>query len=172
MRQYIKRFIKRFDEKHPEWWKMIKFTSLSLLGGLTEMVTYYSTVFIFLRGAPEEPFVFLGIPYDSVYLFYAFVLSAASGYTVGFILNRKHTFHADANPVLSVALYVIMVALIIFISSWIGISIVQWSREHGYETWGLALGKPIGGALSGLMNYPISRFVIHRKKKVKSAETK
>ena len=45
---------------------------------------------------------------------YTYMISTTVGYTIAFILNRKITFKADANPAVSMALYAVMVLFTIF----------------------------------------------------------
>lgn len=49
-----------------------------------------------------------------------YMISTAIGYAIAFVMNRKISFKADSNVVLSVTLYIIMVICTIFANELIG----------------------------------------------------
>ena len=49
-----------------------------------------------------------------------YMISTAIGYAIAFVMNRKISFKADSNVVLSVTLYIIMVLCTIFANELIG----------------------------------------------------
>ena len=51
---------------------------------------------------------------------WAFIVSTSIGYAIAFVLNRKVTFKADANPTLSIILYILMVLFTICATTLIG----------------------------------------------------
>lgn len=51
---------------------------------------------------------------------YSYFISAVIGYAAAYIMNRKLTFKADANPILSTVLYTIMVICTITFNTWFG----------------------------------------------------
>ena len=59
------------------------------------------------------------------------MVSTTVGYTIAFILNRKITFKADANPAVSMVLYAVMVLFTIFANGWIGSAMTTWAGENG-----------------------------------------
>ena len=87
------------------------------------------------------------------------------GYAVAFILNRKITFHADANPLVSTILYVIMVIFTIWAKGYVG----PWLSEFTNSFLPVAIAPTVatllGMAVPTLWTYPCNRFIIHRKKK-------
>ena len=97
---------------------------------------------------------------------YTYMVSTTVGYTIAFILNRKITFKADANPAVSMVLYAVMVLFTIFANGWIGSAMTTWAGENGL-TGNLCdmVIKVIGMLIPMLWTYPCNRFLIHRKKK-------
>ena len=63
---------------------------------------------------------------------YTYMISTTVGYTIAFILNRKITFKADANPAVSMALYAVMVLFTVFVNGWIGSAMTTWASENGW----------------------------------------
>ena len=161
---------KAFVEKHSEIWKFIKFTFTGASTSILEMAVYAALqygVFRSLQGVPVEnsPVLeFLGIEYKG-YL-YSYLISAIIGYAAAFLMNRKLTFKADANPLVSSILYAIMVICTITFNTWFGAFLGTIVTNNGWSNfWVDMLLKLVVMTLPTVWTYPLSRFVIHRKKK-------
>ena len=166
----MKEKAKAFVEKHSEIWKFIKFTFTGASTSILEMAVYAVLqygVFRSLQGVPVEnsPVLeFLGIEYKG-YL-YSYLISAIIGYAAAFLMNRKLTFKADANPVVSSILYAIMVICTITFNTWFGAFRGTIVTNNGWSNfWVDMLLKLVVMTLPTVWTYPLSRFVIHRKKK-------
>lgn len=159
-----------FLQKHKEIWKFIKFTFTGASTAILEMAVYallQYVVFRSLQGVPVDgnPILdFLGIEYKG-YL-YSYLISATIGYIAAYVMNRKITFKSDANPLVSSIEYAIMVIFTIIFNTWFGSFIGTWTTNNGYSNfWVDMLVKLIVMTVPTLWTYPLSRFVIHRKKK-------
>lgn len=166
----MKEKAKAFVEKHGEIWKFIKFTFTGASTSILEMAVYAALqygVFRSLQGVPVEnsPVLeFLGIEYKG-YL-YSYLISAIIGYAAAFLMNRKLTFKADANPLVSSILYAIMVICTITFNTWFGAFLGTIVTNNGWSNfWVDMLLKLVVMTLPTVWTYPLSRFVIHRKKK-------
>lgn len=166
----MKEKAKVFVEKHGEIWKFIKFTFTGASTSILEMAVYAVLqygVFRSLQGVPVEnsPVLeFLGIEYKG-YL-YSYLISAIIGYAAAFLMNRKLTFKADANPLVSSILYAIMVICTITFNTWFGAFLGTIVTNNGWSNfWVDMLLKLVVMTLPTVWTYPLSRFVIHRKKK-------
>ena len=171
----LNRLDERLGAKHPEIWKIIKWMIVGFIANVPELGVYMLclggfqklgvqnlSIFGFMANiVPEKEGYFLAT------VIYAYMISTAVGYTVAFILNRKATFHADANLALSTFFYVLMVCGIIYFN---GISGPFISNLVGRLPLPVNLAEGVSKFLSmmvaGVVTYPITRFVIHRKKKV------
>ena len=102
-----------FTKKHSEIWKFIKFAFTGASTSILEMAVYavcYYWIFASLietQVTDNALLEFLEI--GSVGYMYSYFISAVIGYAAAFIMNRKLTFQADSNPVVSMILYIIMV---------------------------------------------------------------
>ena len=166
----MKEKAKAFVEKHSEIWKFIKFTFTGASTSILEMAVYAALqygVFRSLQGVPVEnsPVLeFLGIEYKG-YL-YSYLISAIIGYAAAFLMNRKLTFKAVANPLVSSILYAIMVICTITFNTWFGAFLGTIVTNNGWSNfWVDMLLKLVVMTLPTVWTYPLSRFVIHRKKK-------
>lgn len=159
----------KWTEKHAEIWKFIKFMIAGGGSSVVELIVHMvllNTVFAALTGAPivNQTLNMIGI--SSKGYLYTYLISTTVGYAIAFILNRKITFKADANPALSMILYAIMVVFTIFANGWIGSAMTTFAQAHNLtgNLWDLII-KLIGMAIPFLWTYPCNRFIIHRKKK-------
>lgn len=166
----MKDSIKNFTEAHSEMWKFIKFTFTGAGTSVLElgifMLLQY-TVFKSLNDVPatDNPVLnFMGIEYEG-YL-YSYAISAITGYAAAYVMNRKLTFKADADPVLSTVLYVIMVVFTIAFNTWFGAFLGTYIKNNGYDSALVEMiTKLIVMTVPTIWTYPMNRFVIHRKKK-------
>lgn len=159
-----------FTAKYKEVWKFVKFLFTGAGSSAIELVVYgilYYGVFASLQGvpAPENAFLsFLGIEYMG-YL-YSYLISGIVGYAIAYIVNRKVTFKSDANPLVSTILYAIMVVCTIIFNTWFGAFLGTLLTNNGLDNVFMnLLLKIIVMIVPTLWTYPLSRFVIHRKKK-------
>ncbi len=172
----MKEKFKQFTEKHKEIWKFIKFTFTGASTSILEMAVY--AICLYWIFAPLNDVVvsnspvldFLGIKY--VGYMWSYFISAVIGYAAAFIMNRKLTFQADSNPVLSMILYAIMVIFTIAFNTWFGSWLGTAMKEAGYDNFFFEmLQKLVVMTIPTIWTYPLQRFVIHRKKKENTDKT-
>lgn len=163
--------IKAFVEKHSEIWKFVKFTFTGASTSVLEMAVYallQYVVFRSLQGVPVQDspvLAFLGIEYKG-YL-YSYLISAIIGYAAAYLMNRKLTFQSDVNPLVSGMMYAVMVVCTIAFNTWFGAYLGTVITNNGWNSfWVDMLVKLVVMTLPTAWTYPLSRFVIHRKKKV------
>lgn len=163
--------IKVFVKKHSEIWKFVKFTFTGASTSVLEMAVYallQYVVFRSLQGVPVQDspvLAFLGIEYKG-YL-YSYLISAIIGYAAAYLMNRKLTFQSDVNPLVSGMMYAVMVVCTIAFNTWFGAYLGTVITNNGWNSFLVdMLVKLIVMTLPTAWTYPLSRFVIHRKKKV------
>ena len=166
----MKQKIMVFTQKHKEIWKFIKFSFTGISTSVLELAVFsflQYVVFKSLNAVPvtDNPVLsFLGIEYKG-YL-YSYAISATIGYAAAYIMNRKITFQADANPVLSTVIYAVMVVCTIAFNTWFGAFLGTLIKNGGYDNVFVELlTKVFVMLVPTLWTYPLNRFVIHRKKK-------
>lgn len=114
----------KFVNKHAEIWKFIKFTFTGASTSVLELAVFWVLQYVVFKSLNEVPVTdnavlsFLGIEYKGY--MYSYFISAVIGYAAAYIMNRKLTFKADANPILSTVLYTIMVICTITFNTWFG----------------------------------------------------
>ena len=163
----------KFTEKYAELWKFIKFTIVGFSSTIVELAVFYLLQYVVFKNIAHAPmpdnavFKFLGSIglAEGLGIFYAYVISTTIGYFIAFVLNRKTTFKADSNVVLSTILYIIMVIFTIIATAWIGTVFQNFMVAHDMKALGDIIGKPIVATLATAWTYPLNRFVIHRHKK-------
>lgn len=159
-----------FTKKHSEIWKFIKFAFTGASTSILEMAVYavcYYWIFASLietQVTDNALLEFLEI--GSVGYMYSYFISAVIGYAAAFIMNRKLTFQADSNPVVSMILYIIMVVCTILFNTWFGSFLTTLVVDAGYDNFFLNMViKLVVMTFPTIWTYPLQRFVIHRKKK-------
>lgn len=159
----------KWTEKHAEIWKFIKFSIAGGGSSAVELVVHMvllSAVFKSLTQVPITNPTLNMIGIQSKGYLYAYLISTTIGYLIAFILNRKITFKADANPTVSIILYFIMVVFTILANGWIGSAMTAFAASHNITgSFADLVIKLIGMAIPTLWTYPCNRFIIHRKKK-------
>lgn len=175
MEQMKKKFLK-FVEKHAEIWKFIKFTFTGASTSVLEMAVFAFLQYVIFKSLNQTPvtdnavLAFLGIEYKG-YL-YSYAISAIIGYAAAYVMNRKLTFKADANPVLSTIIYAVMVACTIAFNTWFGAFLGTWIKNNGWDSVFIEMvTKLVVMTVPTLWTYPLNRFVIHRKKKPQGEQT-
>lgn len=166
----FKEKIIKFVNKHAEIWKFIKFTFTGASTSVLELAVFWVLQYVVFKSLNEVPVTdnavlsFLGIEYKGY--MYSYFISAVIGYAAAYIMNRKLTFKADANPVLSTVLYTIMVICTITFNTWFGSFLGTLIKNSGHDSvFIVLLTKLIVMTVPTLWTYPLNRFVIHRKKK-------
>lgn len=161
-----------FTQKHSEIWKFIKFTFTGASTSVLELAVFAFLQYVVFKALNQVPVTdspildFLGIEYKGY--MYSYFISAVIGYAAAYIMNRKLTFKADANPVLSTVLYAIMVVCTIAFNTWFGAYLGTVIQNKGYDSvFIVLLTKLVVMTVPTLWTYPLNRFVIHRKKKNK-----
>ncbi len=160
----------KFVNKHTEIWKFIKFTFTGASTSVLELAVFWVLQYVVFKSLNEVPVTdnavlsFLGIEYKGY--MYSYFISAVIGYAAAYIMNRKLTFKADANPILSTVLYAIMVICTITFNTWFGSFLGTLIKNSGHDSvFIVLLTKLIVMTVPTLWTYPLNRFVIHRKKK-------
>jgi putative flippase GtrA len=167
----IKEKVMKFAGKYTEIWKFIKFAFTGASTSVLELAVFWLLQYVIFRSLNEVPVTdnallsFLGIEYKGY--MYSYFISAVIGYAAAYVMNRKLTFKADANPVLSTILYAIMVLCTIAFNTWFGAFLGTLIKNGGHDSvFIVLLTKVVVMTVPTLWTYPLNRFVIHRKKKV------
>ncbi|MGN1420523.1 MAG: hypothetical protein ACI4XC_03280 [Eubacterium sp.] len=162
--------LKAFVNKHGEIWKFIKFSFTGASTSVLEMAVFAVLQYGVFKSLNEVPvtdnavLAFLGIEYKGY--MYSYFISAVIGYAAAYIMNRKLTFKADANPVLSTIIYTVMVVCTIIFNTWFGSFLGTLIKNNGYDSvFIVMLTKLVVMTVPTIWTYPLNRFVIHRKKK-------
>lgn len=166
----MKEKIIKFTQKHGEIWKFIKFSFTGASTSVLELGVFMFLQYFIFKSLNQVPVTdnavldFLGIEYKGY--MYSYAISATIGYAAAYIMNRKLTFKADANPVLSTILYVIMVVFTITFNTWFGAFLGTWVKNNGWDNVVVEMiTKVVVMTVPTVWTYPLNRFVIHRKKK-------
>ena len=159
--------------KKSELWKFLKFNICVVVTSVLDIVSYMFMLYVVFKSQcntplPESALLsLLGIRYKG-YL-YSYAISATIGYAAAYVMNRKLTFQADNNPVFSTVVYVIMVVGTILFNTWFGAYLGTIIKNNGWDNAVVEMiVKVIVMTVPTLWTYPLNRFVIHRKREIKT----
>lgn len=166
----MKNKFKKFTEKHSEIWKFMKFAFTGASTSVLELGVFMFLQYVVFKplnevAVTDNPILsFLGIEYKGY--MYSYAISAIIGYAAAYIMNRKLTFKADANPLLSTVIYAVMVVFTIIFNTWFGAFLGTWIQNNGWDNAVVQMiTKVFVMTVPTIWTYPMNRFVIHRKKK-------
>ena len=166
----------RFALGHPEIWKYLKFMLVGLVTSLPDWGSYMISLYA-LRALGVthigsvlgfmERFVDPVEGFTLATVVYAYMISTTIGYFCAYILNRKATFHANNSVALSGLLYALMVVFTIFANSMVVGPFISGlvGRAGLPPALSESISKALVMAIPGIWTYPLSRFVIYKKKK-------
>lgn len=159
-----------FTKRHAEIWKFIKFTFTGASTSVLELGVFMLLQYVVFKSLNQTPVTdnpvlnFLGIEYKGY--MYSYCISAIIGYAAAYIMNRKLTFKANANPVFSSILYGVMVAATIAFNTWFGSFLGTKLKNNGLDSAAVEMiTKVVVMTIPTIWSYPINRFIIHRRKK-------
>lgn len=166
----MKAKINKFISEHKALWQFVMFTLMSSIAAVVEVSSYLLLNSVFLKSLNANAFNWWIFRYDGgvaggLGTMIAFMVSTTLANIVAFIANRKKTFDANNNVVFSATVYALMIITIICAQTYFGPILVNALNDF-INNAGLsgALGKFICMAISFAIIFPMSKYVIMRKK--------
>lgn len=166
--------------------QMVLFTLFSFICGASQLViTYLLSLLRFAGGVLEAKFA--GLPVGTITIFgypttaefIGFLVGSIVGQVLTFVLNRKKTFKATNNIVVSVIMYVILALFIIFMQTLLGGAVTQalWAAKPDADEFLKLVFNLVGQLVAGIAALIISflgnKFLVMRdwgkKKREKQA---
>lgn len=165
---FIKSFSERFRQKHPTFWQFAVFLFMGAFTGIVDLVTFALCNYWIFRAYAAQPFrwwVFdYGVENGGLCAFLAFAVSFAVSQTFNFFIQRKATFKATNNAVVSGIMYAVMVVGVYLVVLWMPAIV----GAPLYALFGNAVGaivlKLFSQTVSALIQFPINKWVIMRGK--------
>ncbi len=172
-----KGWLERLDDKAEAkglktLWQFVKFLVVSLLTTGVQLLLV-NVLYFYLKDFTEPLPSFLGSIFNETtigqghshwgYLL-PFFLSNFIANTIGYFLNRSKTFRSDA-PWWHYLLYIFVLALLIFFSTWLQGVIVNGLIAVGWEGAAPTIAAMAAGGLQFLALFPLQKFVFLRQKK-------
>ena len=158
---------KKYISEHNDAWQLMKFTIVSLIGGVLELALF--AIFSASLKNVNSEFDWFIYHYKTAQgglgTFFAFLISVVGSQIFAFIVNRKKTFASDVNLAYAVPMYFAMI--IIFV---IGLNIYLANILMEAMS---SLDKVLAGYIVKVLTmlfafveiFTLSKYVIMRKKK-------
>lgn len=167
----------RFFREHENIRQIVVFTLCSLVCFAIEYISY--TIIELCVTGYDQPFNGTIFKYDHTRSFIAFLVSNVLAQTSTFILNRKKTFKATNNVVVSGIMFAAMMVGIIVLNTWLG-GIIQTAAEKSLVAGNPAMdaetvsfigglaGKLTGSLVAFVVSFLGNKFLVMRNWKVAS----
>ncbi len=156
--------MKQFAEKHAALWQFIKYSFISLMISVVELVVFAFMNFAVFAPFKDQPFQWwiLNYPADGGGLggFLAVISTYIIGQTINFFLQRKSTFKATNSTSKSAVIYGIMIILIWFLQAWMGGVLMKILRRPLGEKLGDMAAACLNMMLSFCIQFPMNKYVI------------
>ena len=165
----MKQLLERCRQKHPV---LYQFMSFAGVGGVVTVVDFglfaLFRYLVFTR-LTTVPFHFLILDYPiekgGLCAFLAFAISFPLAQVVSFLLQRHVTFEANNNVAASASMFVLLVTFIFLVNMYLpSLTMIPLSLFLPPSIAGIA-AKCINMTTSMLIEFPIDKFIIMRKKK-------
>lgn len=164
--------IKTYLNEHKAIMQFVKFTLISMIAGLSEIVSFLILSNLLPKVGVNSAVNWFVFEYSAAAgglgALIAFLISAIIGQVISFVVNFKKTFHSTNNIVLSAVGYAIMAILIIVgLNTYIG-GLLNNALCRVIPNQGLAsfIAKSICQFSSFIIVFPMNKFVIMREKKI------
>ena len=159
----------RFKEKHLTLWQFIVFNLLSLCATLTDLSVYSILDYWLLVPWKNISVSWWLLNYTPAAGGLAALVATATAYlcaqVVNFFVQRKGTFQADNNVAASGVMYFGMIVFIWFFQIWFSAILLGWFLPVFGQYWGGLLMRMANGCVSLLIQFPLNKFVIMRRRK-------
>ncbi|MDE6302871.1 MAG: GtrA family protein [Clostridia bacterium] len=163
-----------FLKAHENLRQMVFFIMFSLVCFAIEYITY--TILDQCLKGVVSPIDVPELKYHATLgVFIAFLISNIIAQICTFILNRKKTFKATNNVIISGLMYAILVVIIILLNTYLGGVITEafekaYVGNNGMITFGGYVGKFAGSFLSFVINFVGCKFLVMRNWGKKNAK--
>jgi len=163
---------RNFTKKNQTLWEIIKFTLMSLVTTIVDMgvfalLNYW--LFVVYKDTSFNWWLFnYRVDNGGLTAFLSLLVSFAVSQMVNFILQRKVTFGATNNKLYSAIMYAIMVIGVYFFILWLPTLFIQPLYAAIGENWGGIITKMVSMTISFLIQFPMNKWVIMKKKKTEA----
>ena len=148
------------------WFQFVLFTLMSLLTTLVDLGTFALLNYLVFASLASIDFQWWLFNYSvangGLTAFLAFALSFVISQTVNFFLQRKVTFQATNNVLLSGLLYAAMVLMVFFLQLWVPTLVRAPLAQAIGEGWADLIVKNVNMTVSFLIQFPVSKYIIMR----------
>lgn len=153
-----------FTETHADLYQMIKFLVLGLIASVVEFVVFALCNYVFFKNVGDAPVVWFIFNYTSanggLCAFLSMAISYAAAQVTNFIIQRKYTFKAKNNALLSAFLYTLMVLGTYVFVMWLPSVIGPFFYGALGADLGAIIVKIICQTSSALIQFPLNKFVV------------
>ncbi len=161
-----------FTKKNQTLWEFIKFTLMSGVTTIVDMGVFALLNYWLFAGYKTVGFSWWLFNYrvenGGLTAFLSLLISFAVSQTVNFILQRKVTFGATNNKLYSASMYALMVIAVYFFTLWLPTLFIEPLYAAIGANWGGIITKMVCMTISFIIQFPMNKWVIMKKKKTEA----
>lgn len=159
----------RFKQTHLTLWQFLVFNLLSLCATLTDLAVYSLLDYWLLAPWKSIGVSWWLLDYTVANGGLAALVATACAYLcaqiVNFFVQRKGTFQANNSVAASGVMYFGMIVFIWFFQIWFSAILLRWFLPIFGTYWGGLLMRLANSLVSLLIQFPMNKFIIMRKRK-------
>ena len=148
------------------WFQLVLFTLLSMVTTVVDLGTFALFNYLVFTAYRNIPFQWwlldYSVPNGGFTAFLSFALSFAISQTFNFFIQRKVTFRAKNNLLLSGTLYAIMVLIVFSLQLWMPTVLRAPLSGLVGVGWADFIVKNVNMTISFLIQFPVSKYIIMR----------
>lgn len=158
----------RVKDKHPVFYQFLSFAALGGVVTVVDFAVFSLCRYLIYLPFLDTPFHFWLFDYGKeaggLCAFLSFVTSFVLAQIVSFIMQRRVTFKANNNTAASAAMFTVLILFIFWVNLVLPTVTVPFlSRFMGADL-AAFLGKSMNMTLSMLIEFPVDKFIIMRRK--------
>jgi putative flippase GtrA len=158
----------RVKEKHPTLYQFLSFAALGGVVTVVDFAVFSLCRYLIYTPYLATPFHFWLFDYGTdaggLCAFLSFVTSFVLAQIVSFIMQRRVTFKANNNTAASAAMFTVLILFIFWVNLVLPTVTVPFFSRYLGAGLGAFLGKSLNMTLSMLIEFPVDKFIIMRRK--------
>ncbi len=165
----MKDFLARLKGKHPVLYQFLSFAGVGGVVTVVDFALFALCRYLIFTAYLDTPFHFFIFDYPiekgGLCAFLAFVISFPLAQVVSFLLQRHVTFKANNNAAASAVMFSCLIAFIFLVNMYLPVLTLGFLSRFLSPSLAGVVAKCINMTTSMLIEFPVDKYVIMRRKK-------
>ncbi len=167
----MKELLEKLKQKHPILYQFISFAGVGGVVTVVDFALFALCRYLVFTAYLDTPFQFFIFDYPvqkgGLCAFLAFVISFPLAQVVSFLLQRNFTFKANNNTAASAAMFTCLIIFIFLVNMYLPVLTLGLLTRFLSPSAASIIAKCINMTTSMLIEFPIDKYVIMRRKTTK-----